>query len=49
MPIRKEIARKKAKFEQDLYNYFEIGVVVVLIAAAVIGVGWFVYMIKFAS
>lgn len=46
---RKEQLRKKAKFEQDLYNYFEIGVVVCLIVGAVLGVSWFVYMIKFAS
>ena len=46
---RKEIARKKAKFEQDLYAFFEISVIVCLIVGAVIGVGYFVYMIKFAS
>ena len=46
---RKEIARKKAKFEQDLYNYFEIGVIVVLISTAVVGISWFVYMINFAT
>ncbi|QOI69086.1 hypothetical protein Mosig_00124 [Pelagibacter phage Mosig EXVC030M] len=46
---RKEQLRKKAKFEQDLYNYFEIGVVVLLVCGAVIGIGWFVYMLKFAS
>lgn len=46
---RKEEQRKKIKFQQDLYHYFEIGVVVCLIVGAVLGVGWFVYMIKFAS
>jgi hypothetical protein len=46
---RKEQLRKKAKFEQDLYNYFEIGVVILLVSGAVIGIGWFVYMLKFAS
>ena len=46
---RKEEQRKKIKFQQDLYNYFEIGVVVCLIVGTVIGVGWFVYMLKFAS
>lgn len=46
---RKEEQRKKIKFQQDLYNYFEIGVVVCLIIGTVIGVGWFVYMLKFAS
>ena len=45
---RKEEQRKKIKFQQDLYNYFEIGVVVCLIVGTVIGVGWFVYMLKFA-
>ena len=46
---RKEQLRKKAKFEQDLYNYFEIGVVVLLVSGVVIGISWFVYMLKFAS
>lgn len=46
---RKEEQRKKIKFQQDLYNYFEIGVVVCLIVGTVIGIGWFVYMLKFAS
>ena len=46
---RKEEQRKKIKFQQDLYNYFEIGVVVCLIIGTVVGVGWFVYMLKFAS
>jgi len=46
---RKEQLRKKAKFEQDLYNYFELGVVVLLVSGVVIGISWFVYMLKFAS
>lgn len=46
---RKEQIRKKVKFEQDLYNYFEIGVVVLLVSGVVIGISWFVYMLKFAS
>ena len=46
---RKEEQRKKLKFEQDLYAFFEIGVVVCLIVGTVVGVGYFIYMIKFAS
>ena len=46
---RKEIARKKAKFEQDMYQYFEIGVIVCLVVGVVIGISRLVYMIKLAS
>jgi hypothetical protein len=46
---RKEQLRKKAKFEQDLYHYFEMSVVILLVSGVVIGIGWFVYMLKFAT
>ena len=46
---RKEQLRKKAKFEQDLYNFFEIGVIVCLVVGVVVGISWVVYMLKFAS
>ena len=46
---QKEVMRKKLKFQQDLYMYFEVGMIVLLITGVVIGIGYFVYMFKFAS
>ena len=46
---KKEVLRKKLKFQKDLYTIFEYGVITLLLVGVVIGISYFVYMIKFAS